>query len=576
MTPFKAWLIASVSIPAVALSGTLYAAAQAQSLGAAPAGVVVAQGAAPPNANALPDAERPQRPVAPPAARAPAPALTQAPAPPAPARQPPRATEAAPPSSSRQPIAPPANAVQQVPPVHVAPPQEKAIPKAAPPSSVPNGARPSAAPLPAPAAPVPGANPPPASSRPQDGPRSTPGQATPPPASALPQQPQPAPRAIAPLPAPDAAVAPLAPAAAPARPLPTPPPLASSPSPVVQPAQPLPAPVVRTPEKRSGVGPAGTLAIGAAAGLVGGFMAAEGLQRFEDVRRQRQETNDRGLTIIREPGRSILRQDNHIVIRHDENARFRDLGGSMRTEQRGDQLFTIYDRPDGSQIVTSTDGEGSLLRRVRRFPDGREIVLIDNVRHDRASRPYAFEDNIVELPFDRSPQRERYIINARESDERLIYETLIAPPIAPVARRYSLDQVRSSPDLRNRMRSIDIDTITFESGSWIVPSNQANQLDTIAQALKRLIQATPNEVFLVEGHTDAVGSDVDNLSLSDRRAQAVATVLSRDFGVPPENLTTQGYGEQYLKVQAPGPVRENRRATVRRITPLLADGAAAN
>jgi hypothetical protein len=51
--------------------------------------------------------------------------------------------------------------------------------------------------------------------------------------------------------------------------------------------------------------------------------------------------------------------------------------------------------------------------------------------------------------------------------------------------------------------------------------------------------------------------------------RSVALVLSQQFGVPAENLTTQGYGEQYLKVPTQGPERANRRVTVRRITPLL-------
>ena len=76
-------------------------------------------------------------------------------------------------------------------------------------------------------------------------------------------------------------------------------------------------------------------------------------------------------------------------------------------------------------------------------------------------------------------------------------------------------------------------------------------------------------MYLIEGHTDAVGSDVDNLSLSDRRAEAVAQVLTEQFQVPAENLTSQGYGEQYLKVPTQGPERVNRRVTIRRITPLL-------
>jgi outer membrane protein OmpA-like peptidoglycan-associated protein len=78
-------------------------------------------------------------------------------------------------------------------------------------------------------------------------------------------------------------------------------------------------------------------------------------------------------------------------------------------------------------------------------------------------------------------------------------------------------------------------------------------------------------VFLIEGYTDAVGSDDDNLTLSDRRAESVAVILSEEFNVPPENLTTQGYGEQYLKIDTYGPERANRRVAIRRITPLISE-----
>ena len=77
---------------------------------------------------------------------------------------------------------------------------------------------------------------------------------------------------------------------------------------------------------------------------------------------------------------------------------------------------------------------------------------------------------------------------------------------------------------------------------------------------------------MIEGYTDAVGSPEDNLSLSDRRAESVAEVLTEEFNVPFENLVTQGYGEDYLKVQTLAPERANRRVAVRRITPLLARG----
>ena len=218
--------------------------------------------------------------------------------------------------------------------------------------------------------------------------------------------------------------------------------------------------------------------------------------------------------------------------------------------------------------MTVTDGDGRLLRRSRRERDGTEIIIIDNMRRD-GPRP-RFAEEIVELPPPplRIP-RERYVVDAGHADERLIYETITAPPVAPVPRRYTLDEVRYSPDLRAHMRSVDVDTINFDSGSWTVGTDQAQRLRVLAQAVMQAVERMPNEVFLIEGHTDAVGSDIDNLSLSDRRAQSVAEILTRDFGVPAENLTTQGYGEQYLKVQTQGDSRENRRVTLRRITPLL-------
>lgn len=299
-------------------------------------------------------------------------------------------------------------------------------------------------------------------------------------------------------------------------------------------------------------------------------MATQGADRIDDVRRRREERREGDVTIIREPGRTIIREDDgRAIIRRDEDQRFRDLGWEGRSERRDGETRTVFERPDGTRIITVTDEEGRLIRRIRRTRGGEEYVIIDNTRRDGGRRYFAEEVVVLERPPLRIP-RERYIVDAESADEQLIYETIMAPPIAPLPRRYTLDEVRYSPDLRARMRSVDIDTITFETGSWQVSSSQAQRLSVIAASIRQALRRSPNEVFLVEGHTDAVGSDVDNLSLSDRRAQTVAEILTRDFQIPPENLTTQGYGEQYLKVDTQEAARENRRVTLRRITPLLA------
>jgi outer membrane protein OmpA-like peptidoglycan-associated protein len=296
-------------------------------------------------------------------------------------------------------------------------------------------------------------------------------------------------------------------------------------------------------------------------------------RRLDDVKRERRETREGDAVVIREPGRTIVREDNRTIIRHDETERFRRFsGGNVRSERRGNEVVTVTQRPGGASIVTVVDADGRLIRRSRRLNDGREVIIIDNSfggRPPRGPRGY-FVD--IAPPVIRIP-RERYIVEAEQADEEVIYGALTAPPVDYVERAYTLDEVRYSPNLRARMPAVDIDTINFASGSWEVTPDQIEQLAIIARAIKRAIGRNPNEVFLIEGHTDAVGSDVDNLSLSDRRAEAVATILTQDFQIPPENLTTQGYGEQYLKEQIDGPSRVNRRVTARRITPLLSGEA---
>src|SRR5215813_3466056 len=301
---------------------------------------------------------------------------------------------------------------------------------------------------------------------------------------------------------------------------------------------------------------------------------------IDQLRSQRQTSTDpNGRTIIQEPGnRLIVRDGGHTFIRADENERFRRFAPNAQTSQRGGETFTSYSRPGGFQVINVTDSNGRLLRRVRRGPDGREVVLIENRRGPGFGTGLAvglaagvtagvllnLAPPVISIP------RERYIVDLDGAPPALLYETLEAPPLVDIERPYTLDEIRYNVELRDRMRRIDINAITFDSGSWEIAPDQFDRLAAIAEAMQRVLTRRPNEVFLIEGHTDAVGADLDNLTLSDRRAETVAVILTEKFQIPPENLVTQGYGEQYLKVQTQEANRINRRVAVRRIGPLLA------
>ncbi|MDX2264570.1 MAG: OmpA family protein [Hyphomicrobiales bacterium] len=290
-------------------------------------------------------------------------------------------------------------------------------------------------------------------------------------------------------------------------------------------------------------------------------------ERLRGLRAERRERREDGRLVIEEPGkRLIIRDKDRFFIRSDENLRLRRKYRDVREERRGREIYTEFRRPGGVVIVTVTDDDGRVLRRFRRLPGGRESILFDN---GPRFGPGFYGGAVVDLPRLRRAPSERYIVDADEASEEDIEYALSAGPVEELDRRYTLDEVRSSIRLRERMRSVDLDSVTFDFGSWELGESQYVRLESVAEVLKDIIDRNPDEVFLIEGHTDAVGSDIDNLSLSDRRAESVANVLQDEFNVPAENLVTQGYGEQYLKIETEEPERENRRVTVRRITPLL-------
>ncbi|MCY1127361.1 OmpA family protein [Frigidibacter sp. RF13] len=254
--------------------------------------------------------------------------------------------------------------------------------------------------------------------------------------------------------------------------------------------------------------------------------------------------------------RVIVSRDGQYSVLKDDDALLRQPGAKVRTETfRDGSTRTTVTRTDGTRIVTIRDAEQRVLRRVHIAEDGTETRLIDDLA--------TYEPVVVStLPKSRpSP------IEVTTADEDALRVALATQSDA--GRRFSLSQVRNIWEVRSLVPVIDLDTITFETGSAAIRPDQAKALAGLGKLIQAYIRKDPSEVFLIEGHTDAVGGAAYNLALSDRRAESVALALTEYFGVPPENMVVQGYGESFLKVQSQGDERANRRASVRRITSLL-------
>ena len=284
-------------------------------------------------------------------------------------------------------------------------------------------------------------------------------------------------------------------------------------------------------------------------------------------------------------GRTIVREDSgQVTVRHDDTERFRQLGGNVKVVTgRDGTTTTTVNRPGGVQVVTVKDRDGNILQRYRKDRNGQIEVLIGDAGPQAGSRrppppprapaPNATFDFQVQLPpLKLNIPRDQYIVESSRASRRQLTEAFQAPPVERVDRAYSLEEIRRSDRIRNKVRRVDFDTVTFEFGSAVLPDDEIPQMQAVGEAMRAVIDQHPDQVFLVEGHTDAVGSDLANLALSDRRAQTVAEILTYYFGIPPENLVTQGYGEEFLKVPTTAPERENRRVAFRNITALMRVG----
>ena len=257
--------------------------------------------------------------------------------------------------------------------------------------------------------------------------------------------------------------------------------------------------------------------------------------------------------------RVVLRdEEGDLRVLKDDDALLRQPGSQVRTETFNDgSTRTIVTRDDGIRVITIRAADGRVVRRVREFPDGERVVLFDDTE---VSEPVV----VSELP--RPAQRS---LGVDATDEDALRRALAEVRAERLDRSFSLRQVRQIREVRELAPEIELDSVTFATGSAAIEPSQAEELAGLGRAMQRMIDERPGEVFLIEGHTDAVGSATYNLALSDRRAETVALALAEYFGVPPENMITQGYGESALKIETEAAERLNRRAAVRRITPLL-------
>lgn len=111
---------------------------------------------------------------------------------------------------------------------------------------------------------------------------------------------------------------------------------------------------------------------------------------------------------------------------------------------------------------------------------------------------------------------------------------------------------------------VTLGDLLFEFGrAEIKPSGH-----TALRKLAAYLNDHADRRILIEGFTDSVGTHDANLTLSQRRAEAVATALA-GLGVSWARISTKGYGESY---PVAGNTSDTNRALNRRVEVYISDG----
>ncbi len=99
----------------------------------------------------------------------------------------------------------------------------------------------------------------------------------------------------------------------------------------------------------------------------------------------------------------------------------------------------------------------------------------------------------------------------------------------------------NQPDFDNRNKNYEMfsaETVYFKVDSASIQSSEKSKLEAVAQKFK----SQPAGDLLIEGHCDERGTEGYNLTLGDKRANALREYLA-NLGVSPDKIHTLSLGE---------------------------------
>ena len=213
---------------------------------------------------------------------------------------------------------------------------------------------------------------------------------------------------------------------------------------------------------------------------------------------------------------------------------------TAKQEENNTHKYDYLPAQKSSLELFIVDNEGNIFRTAG--IDKKGTFVFENLPTDKS---YTFKINGQDVMLDEMQILIKnsdgdYMMTIKK-DERIEFDYNFLPN-----DKYGLAMVEYSDEGTLVLLSMEekevvkkaFNNLEYNLGSAIIRNQSLKALDELAELLK-----TNSEWNLVlEGHTDDVGSEISNLSLSQRRAEAVKRNLVK-FGIEDKRIIVKYYGE---------------------------------
>jgi flagellar motor protein MotB len=230
--------------------------------------------------------------------------------------------------------------------------------------------------------------------------------------------------------------------------------------------------------------------------------------------------------------------------------------------------YPINSSADELVVIVNPQGDKAYISRNDRAGEGGYDLFVFEMTEGYRPIPVTYLKGIVSDRESGRPLRASFLLIALENDSLIIRaesdaqtgEFLVCLPLNHIyalhvscegylfySEHFALNEMKAiaDPVQKNILlepivvgNTMVLRNIFYETGQYELKSISFPELNKLAEFL----QANPGIRVEIGGHTDNVGSEEDNFTLSLNRAGAVYQYLVKS-GIAPERMTRRGYGE---------------------------------